>query len=157
MLKKESSVNNRSMRTQAKVHIVFWPSIVVVNTLGDNIYPLKEVFSSTFCTALSFHVYFCAESIVLYSFYAALLRYLCLLHTNKVNQFGKNKLIGIFYWIFYLHTFLWSLFTILTRFNFDYLPLINGCYGYYDRVFLMEDSLMHVAQRHFCGLQSSEG
>ena len=157
MLKKENSINNRSMTTQAKLHMIFWPSIVLVNTLSDNIYPLSEVFSSTFCAALSFHVYFCAESIVLYSFYAALLRYLCLLHTNKVNRFGKNKLIGIIYWMFYLHTLLWALFTILTRFNFDYLPLINGCYGNYDRVFLMEDSLMHVAQRHFCGLQSSKG
>jgi hypothetical protein len=157
MLKQENSVNNRLMTTQSKLHMVLWPTIVVANTLSDNIYPLSEVLTSTFCTALSFHMYFCAISMVLYSFYAALLRYLCCLHTEKVDTFGKTKLFGIIYWAFYLHTFLWTLFTLLTSFNLDHIPLINNCYGDHDRIFLMEGSLREVAKRHFCGLQTTEG
>lgn len=157
MLKQENSVNNRLMTAQSKLHMLFWPTIVVANTLSDNIYPLSEVLTSTFCTGLSFHLYFCGISMVLYSFYAALLRYLCCLHTKRVDKFGKDKLIGLIYWVFYLHTFVWTLFTLLTSFNLDHIPLIYNCYGDHDRIWLMESSLKEVAQRHFCGLQPTEG
>ena len=157
MLKQETSVNNSLMVTQAKLHILFWPAIVLTNTMIDNIYPLSKVFTPTFCMVFSFYMYFCAFSFILYSFYAALLRYLCCLHTEKVDKFGKNKLIALIYWIFYFHTFCWTMYNILTSFNLDHTPLINQCYGQADRVWLMEESLLHIAQRHFCGLTSSEG
>ena len=48
MLKKENSVNNPLMVTQARIHIIFWPTIVIVNTLADNIYPLSAVLTSSF-------------------------------------------------------------------------------------------------------------
>ena len=157
MLKQENSVNNRLMTTQAKLHMLFWPTIVMANTLSDNIYPLSEVLTSNFCSILCFHMYFCAKSMILYSFYAALLRYLCCLHTEKVDKFGKDKLIRRIYWIFYLHTLVWTLFTIFTSFNLDHIPLITNCYGEHDQQFLMEDNMIHTVQRHLCALQSTEG
>ena len=36
MLKQEKSVNNRLMTTQSKLHIVFWPTIVVGTMLGSS-------------------------------------------------------------------------------------------------------------------------
>ena len=101
--------------------------------------------------------YFCVLSMILYSFYAALLRYLCTVRTERVDQFGKDRLIRIIYCIFYLHTSVWALYTILTSFNTDHLPLINSCYGYADRVFMMEHSTLEMLQRHFCAHDMDEG
>ena len=157
MLKQEKSVNNQLMVTQARIHIIFWPSIVIINTLSDNIYPLMTLTTPTFCTFLSFFFYFCVFSMILYTFYAALLRYLCTVRTERVNRFGKDRLTRLIYWIFYLHTSAWSLYTILTSFNSDHIPLIYSCYGYADRVFMMENTPLKMMQRHFCGHGTDEG
>ena len=53
LLKQENSVNNRMMVSQAKLHIGFWPFIVVINTLSDNIYPLSNILTSHFCSMVS--------------------------------------------------------------------------------------------------------
>ena len=157
MLKKENSVNNPLMVTQARIHIIFWPTIVIVNTLADNIYPLSAVLTSSFCTVLSLYFYFCTFSMILYSFYAAFLRYVCCCYAEKVNNFGKGKLISLVYWIFYLHTFTWALYTIVTQYNLDHVPLLNSCFGYQDRIFLMESSPLNMARRHLCLLESING
>ena len=158
MLKHERSVNNRLMVTQAKIHIIFWPSIVIVNGLMENIYPLSSYTTPLFCTIISFLIYFFMISIILYSFYAAILRYLFCLHTKKVEKFGKTKLVTITYWIFYLHTIMWALCTILTRFNLDHIPLINNCYGWADQIYLLElDDAANMAKRHVCALSLDHG
>jgi hypothetical protein len=158
MLKRERSVNNSLMVTQAKIHIIFWPFIVIVNVLIENIYPLSAYTTTLFCTILSFILYLFMLSIILYSFYAAILRYLFCLHTERVEKFGKTKLITLTYWIFYLHTITWTLSIILTRFNLDHVPLINSCYGWQDQVYLLElDDGANMAKRHFCALSSGNG
>ena len=157
MLKHEKSVNNRLMVTQARIHIMFWPSIVIMITLADNIYPLMSLTTPAGCTILSFFFYLCLFSMILYTFYAALLRYLCTVRTDKVNKFGKDRIIRLIYWTFYLHTTTWALYTILTSFNSDHVPLINSCYGHSDEVFLMEYSSLKMIQRHFCGHGMGEG
>ena len=157
MLKQENSVNNKLMATQARIHIIFWPIFVISITLADNIYPLSAFTTPIYCTVFRVFFYFCLLSMILYSFYAALLRYICCLHTKRVNTFGKNRLVTIMYWTFYLHTLAWALYTILTSFNLDHFPLINSCYGYEVRVFLMEYSALDMAKRHFCTHQTVEG
>ena len=157
MLKHEKSVNNRLMVTQARIHIMFWPSIVIIITLADNIYPLMSLTTPAGCTILSFFFYFCLFSMILYTFYAALIRYLCTVRTDKVNKFGKDSVIRLIYWTFYLHTTAWAVYTIFTSFNSDHIPLINSCYGHSDEVFLMEYSSLKMIQRHFCGHGMDEG
>ena len=159
MLKQEKSVNNTMMATQAKIHIIFWPLWVLAITFTENVQvsyisPLTTLIS---CSVLRFGLYFCMFSFMLYSFYAALLRYLCCVHTEKINKFGKDKLITVIYWIFYLHTLVWTLYTVFTSFNLDHLPLINACYGYYHNIFLMESTPLNMARRHFCALGTGQG
>ena len=157
MLKQEKSVNNAMMVTQAKIHILYWPLGCVAIILTENIYPLAVITTPIFCSVFRFFLYFCMFSFILYSFYAALLRYLCCLHTNKVNEFGKDKLITIIYWVFYLHTFVWTLYTIFTSFSLDHLPFINNCYGDHHNIFLMESTPLNMARRHFCALDTGKG
>ena len=158
MLKEENSVNNKLMVTQAKMHMVFWPTLVVATMLTDNIYPLTAYIPPEFCTILSFFWEYCGMCIILYSFYAALLRYIFCLHTQRALKFGKEKLIQIIYWTFYSHAFLWALYTKFIRFNLETIPLLNRCYGWMDRVYLMElHSSTNMVKRHFCAFDSENG
>ena len=157
MLNQEKSINNKMMVTQAKIHILFWPLWVAAVTFTDTIYPIADLTSPILCFVLQFYIHFCGFSIILYSFYAALLRYLYCLHTTYVNMFGKSKLINIIYWIFYIHTLMWTLYTIFTDFNLDHIPVINKCYGHFDEVFLMESTPLDMVRRHFCALEATQG
>ena len=156
MLKQENSVNNKLMVTQAKLHIVFWPTMMIMIELTDNIYPLAAYTTPHFCTVMSLFVSFCSLCIILYSFYAALLRYLFCTYSEWVQKFGKEKLIRIVYWAFYIHGFTWAIGTKLLRLNLEAAPMINSCYGWADRVYLLElDDSANMMKRQFCGFDSS--
>ena len=158
MLRQESSVNNMLMVTQAKLHIIFWPTIMAMIEITDNVYPLATYTPPHFCTILSFVTNFCTLCIILYSFYAALLRYLFCTYSIWVEKFGKERLIRIVYWVFYVHAFLWALGNKLLHFSLEVAPMINSCYGWSDRVYMLElhDSA-NMVKRHFCGFDSVDG
>ena len=155
MLKQENSVNNKLMVTQAKLHIVFWPTIMIMIELTDNIYPLAAYTSPYFCTVMCLFITFCSFCIILYSFYAALLRYVFCTYSEWVKKFGKEKLIRIVYWVFYIHCFAWAIGAKLLRISLEAAPMINSCYGWADRVYLLElDDGANMMKRHFCGFDS---
>ena len=156
MLRQENSVNNQMMVTQAKLHMIFWPMSVIGGMLTDNIYPLTAYIPIQLCHIWSFLVEFGSLSIILYSFYAALLRYIMLMHTKRAEAFGKERLISMIYWIYYSHAFLWALFIKFIRFNMETLPMVNKCYGWMDRIYLVElhDST-NMMKRHFCAFDGS--
>ena len=156
MLKQEKSVNNKMMVTQAKLHMIFWPMNVIGTLLTDNIYPLTAYFPVQICHIWSFLAEFGSLCIILYSFYAALLRYIMLMHTKRAETFGKERLISIIYWIYYSHAFFWALYSKFIRFNMETLPILNKCYGWMDRIYLLElhDS-SNMMKRHFCAFEDS--
>ena len=162
MLRLERSVNNRMMVTQAKIHMTYWPFLVVLSGFTENVYPLANLVFPGFCTFVSLLVYFGYLSMILYSLYSALLRYVCLVHTEKVDRLGKQKVINIVYWIFYLHTSVWTIYTFITSPNPALHPLVNQCYGWSDRVFLAESKYLTVSRsemvkRLLCLLESGDG
>ena len=157
MCKYEANVNTPMMETQAKIHMGFWPLFILLETLVDNVHPVAELTHPLFCHASRILLYICLYSFILYSFYAALLRYLFCIHTEKVNKYGREKVIRVFHGLFYLHALIWAILTIFTSGQLDHFPLINGCLGYTPSVFLVEDSMFSMIKRHFCGLDSAEG
>ena len=157
MLKTETSVNNLMMVTQAKIHIIFWPIWTLAVMSTESIYPLRSLITPFGCHFLKFYVYFSLFSFIFYSFYASLLRYLFCIHTARVTQFGKEKLVKLLYWMFYIHTFLWTIYTHATTLDMDHLPLINSCFGIQHEVFLVEKSGLNMLKRHFCLLATGTG
>ena len=138
--------------------MIYWPVLVLMNALITNIYPLSTFTTPYLCTVLSFFVKFCALSVTLYTFYACLLRYLLCIHTEKVERFGKDKMIGLVYWIFYVHIFISVVCTMLTSFSLDPSTLINKCYGWMDRLYLLElHETANMWKRHFCAMNSRDG
>ena len=59
--------------------------------------------------------------------------------------------------MFYIHTFLWTIYTHAATFDMDHLPLINSCFGIQHEVFLLEKSGVNMLKRHFCLLATVTG
>ena len=157
MLKSENSINTRMMASQAKLHMIFWPSAIFLHALVDNIYPLSALTSHHFCNIMNIYCRFAMISMIIYSFYAAILRYLYLVQEEFVAKFGKAKIISVVFWIYYLHTLLWSLrMVVFTGRSASTFPMVASCYGWKDRVFLLEESSSDVLFRQL-GVLVTEG
>ena len=160
MLKSENGINTRMMEAQAKLHMIYWPSAIFLHTLVDNIYPLSALTSHHFCTIMNMYMRFGMLSMILYSFYAAILRYLYLVQEEIVAKFGKTKVISVLFWVYYLHTFLWSLWTlyIIVTGHFALTGrFFSRCYGSMDRVFLLEVSYPDVRLRQHGAVVTGSG
>ena len=160
MLKRDNGINTRMMAAQAKLHMLFWPTAIFLHALVDNIYPLAALTSHHFCTIMNMYMRFGMISMILHSFYAALLRYLYLVQEEMVAKFGKTKIISVLFWIYYLHTFLWSLWTLYTIVTGHFAltgRFFSRCYGSMDRVFLLEVSYPDVRLRHHGAVVTGSG
>ena len=158
MLKSENGINTRMMAAQAKLHMIFWPSAIFVYALVDNIYPLSALTSHHFCTILNMYFRFAMISMIIHSLYAAILRYLYLVQEEFVAKFGKTKIISVVFWVYYLHTLLWSLrMVVFTGRSASTFPMVSSCYGWKDRVFLLEESSSDVLFRQLGVLVTEEG
>ena len=158
MLKGENSLNSRMMVSQAKLHMIFWPSGIFLHALVHNIYPLSALTSHHFCTIMNMYFGFAMISMIIYSLYAAILRYLYLVQEEFVAKFGKAKIISVVFWVYYLHTFLWSLhMAVFTGHSSSTYPMVSSCYGWKDRVFLLEESSSDVLFRKLGVLVTERG
>ena len=157
MLKSENTINSRMMVTQAKLHMIFWPSCIILFALTDIIYPLSALLSPHFCTLINMYICFGVISIILYSLYAALLRYMYLVQDEMVKEFGKTQTIRLMYWMFYIHTFFWSLYCVLATASGGGYHWVSSCYGWKDQIFLHEETKMDVVLSRIRVLDSKNG
>ena len=157
MLKSENAINSRMMVTQAKLHMIFWPSCIILYAMTDIIYPLSAVVSPHFCTIINMYMCFGMISIILYSLYAALLRYLYLVQDEMVKEFGKTQTICLMYWMFYIHTFIWSVYCGLVVSSGGGYHWVSSCHGWKDQVFLLEETKMDAVLRQIRVLDSRNG
>ena len=157
MLRLEHTINTRMMVTQAKLHMVFWPSSLILYALTDNIYPLSALTSPVFCTYMYAYLAFGFTAMILFSFYAALVRYLCLVQGEILEKFGKTKIISLIYWMYYAQTFIWTLYCVFTDPTGGRFPWVSSCYGWKDRVFLLEPSTYDALLRQAGLLETHNG
>ena len=157
MLRLEHTINTRMMVTQAKLHIIFWPSSLVLYALTDNIYPLSALTSPVFCTFMYAYLAFGFTAMILFSFYAALVRYLCLVQGEILEKFGKTKIMSLIYWVFYIHSLIWTLYCVFTDPTGGRFPWVSSCYGWKDRVFLLEPSFYDALLRQAGLLETHNG
>lgn len=161
MIKYEKCVNNMMMRSQARMHILFWPFWTISIQLINNVYPMSAITSPLLCQIIRFFFYFGVFSFFMYSYYAAFLRYLICNYTDKTEIFGKERLILYIHNLFYIHVILCTFNTIvynLDLFNLDLIPLMNSCSGHYTDQFLMESSsLSNMIERQFSASGNDEG
>ena len=128
---------------QTAVH----PILGFFDLINSLIYPAGDVFGSWFCT-LGWFLHGYGVRLALYnSFITAMLRYLFVVHEEKVAAYGKEKVKKTFWYI----SILLPLFHILLKIA-DGSPtfsFINKCYGYDTKVFLSESTTLNVLKNKF--------
>ena len=96
------------------------------------------------------------NTIVFYSFIGAVMRYFFIVHTEKVNSYGKEKVKMIFLVLSILIPLTLRIWRVTDAAHLDALSYINRCYGRHHDSFLVETSTLNVLKKSFCQVANYE-
>ena len=149
LIKNEKSISTQVVKVYIIALIVMCPSWLIFSTIIDFIHPVDEVIGLWFCTLGKFIIYFCFIIVAFNSFIVAFMRYLFIVHEEKVKQYGKEKVKKLFLILSLLFPLLLNIWRTIDAPAKDPMSIINKCYGNHHVVFLMESS-SSLAGEGFC-------
>ena len=153
LMKKENGIIKNITQLFVCAQMTFWPFWIFFAASTDFFHPLKEVIGEWYCYSGSFFFYFLGHIITLHSFMSASIRYFFILHREKVDKFGKERVKQLFFILSILIPFLIGIWEVLDGSDLDAMSFINKCHGKHHKVFLIDTSTLNIAKRNFCAFE----
>ena len=132
--------------TNLTLHILAISTSCITNI----VHTFPSIAVNYICPIIWFLIYQCINLITFYSFICALMRYFFIVHTEKVNSYGKEKVKTIFFVLSILIPLILTIWKASDSGHLDALSYINRCYGRHHDSFLVETSRMNVLKKSFC-------
>ena len=151
-LKKDNSILNHVTTFLVLTQMVGHPIYLLFTTTNDFLYPANEAIGKWFCTLGWMVSSYFGYVVLSYSFIVALMRYFFILNSEKAQAYGKEKAkrnFLIMAVVVPLLAVIWESTESLHITSFT-----NKCYGYDQRVFLIESSTVDVFKHKFWELKS---
>ena len=156
LMKKENGLVSDVTKLFTITQMIFWPFWLILTTGTDFIHPLTDVVGKWYCTFTWFFFYLGWIIISFHSFIVSLLRYCFIVHSKKVEAFGKEKVQNIFFIISFLIPLLVVIWAAIEGTELNAMSFINKCYGNHHKVFLIDTSTLNVVKRNFCQFEVLE-
>ena len=150
MVDKENGLVKDVTKTYTVAMIAVGPLFVLFSTSTDFIHPLNEVVGQWYCDFGWFFLYLSFFIISFHSFIVAIMRYLFIVHEEKMEAYGKQKMMKIFYVLSFLLPLFMMMWSVTDKSDVDALSIFNKCYGSHHKVFLFDTSTLKTAKRNFC-------
>ena len=136
------------------VQMIFWPFFLLITTSTDFIHPLKNVVGEWFCDFGSLLIHLTTDMIAFHSLVVAIMRYYFVVHQDKVDSHGKQKVKRIFFWLSFIVPLVIVIIEKIENNELDMFSFVNKCYGRHHKTFLVETSTLDVFKRNFCEFES---
>ena len=153
-LKQENSVIKHIAQIFTISQMIFWPLTIFLISVTNFIYPLNELIGSWFCTIVVPINTFLSLVIFSHSFLSSLMRYLLIVHSEKVEAWGKEKVKKLFVFLAVLLPLLITFWKEVDGSELHPISYVNKCYGKHERVFLVETSTLNVLKKSFCAMET---
>ena len=150
---KENGILKDVTRLFTCANSLLWPFLTFFSGITDFIHPMNKVAGQWFCDVCEFIFYFLGNIMTFHSLVAALMRYVFIVHREKVSRFGKEKAKRLFFYLSFSLPMLVSLWELVNGTELDSMSFINKCNGKHHKTFLLESSTTNVARRNFCGFE----
>ena len=140
MLKRGDNLVSFILKVYVIVQMISFPLDCIFRHATDFIYPLSEVFGSWFCVFFYFLKWSCTIFISFHTTVIAIMRYIFVVHDERVASFGKQRAQHFFYWLLGIVPIvltIWLYFGAADR-EYDGNIAINKCNGVYDKIFLLK-------------------
>ena len=156
MLKKEDSILKSITKTFVYAQMMLWSICILLINLTNFVHTLPSMVTNFVCPLIRFLMYLCVNLVTFHSFVSATMRYFFIVHTEKVNSYGKEKVKTIFHVLSILIPLTITIWKAMDGVELDAMSFINKCYGTHHKVFLIETSTLNVFKRNFCEMENYE-
>ena len=152
--KKDTGILTDVIKLQAYIIIASMPIRLIFVTLTDLIHPLNEVLGQWICSSYWVIIKTSIQIIANHSLIIALIRYVFIVHNDKVIEHGKEKLKNLF-WYLSIGIPIFNLLWIATDLiRIDTNIAINRCNGVDHERFLIQSwSSLGLIKKNFDNLQ----
>ena len=140
MLKRGDNLVSFILKAYVIVQMIHFPLDCIFRHATDFIYPLSEVFGSWFCVLFYFLKWPCIIFISFHTTVIAIMRYIFVVHDERVANFGKQRAQHLFYWLLGIVPIVLTVWLYLGANDreFDGMPALNKCNGSHHKIFLLK-------------------
>lgn len=149
-LKKDDSILKRITQVFVFTNLTMLILAISTSCITNIIHTFPKIVVDYICPIIWFLLYQSINLIIFYSFICALMRYFFIVHTERVNAYGKEKVKTIFLMLSILIPLILTLWIASDSGHLDALSYINRCYGRHHDSFLVETSRINVLKKSFC-------
>ena len=147
LMKREKGILSEVTILFMITQMVFHPILIFFELTVNLIHPVDEVMGPWVCYVAWLFYSFSTSIVLNYSFIAAIMRYIFVVHEDRVVQQGKEKVKRYFLYISVAVVIIVIIMRIID--GTSSLSFINKCYGRDHEVFLIETSSLAVLKRKF--------
>ena len=142
LVRKEDSILKRMTKTFVCANLTLWSAVIILINMMNFVHSLPPNFTDYICPVFQFTIYFSVNLVTFHSFVSASMRYLFIVHTDKVNEYGKERVKTIFHALSIVIPLIVTLWKVFDGSEVDSMSFINKCYGHHHRVFLIENKVV---------------
>ena len=153
LMSKEKGILKKVTQLFVCANSALWYFLTFFSGITDFIHPMNQVAGQWFCDICELVFYFLGNIMTFHSLVAAMMRYVFIVHRERVNEFGREKAKQLFFYLSFLLPLLVSFWEFVSGTELDPMSFINKCNGKHHQVFLLEFSTTNVARRNLCGLE----
>ena len=147
MTREETGILSEITLMFISIQMIFHPILIFFELSVNLIHPINEIIGPWICT-VGWLFYNVSTKIVLnYSFFAAIMRYVFVVHDDRVGRYGKDKVKRHFLYLYLTITIAQIVMKAVD--GTSRLSFINKCYGRDHEIFLIETSSLSVLKRKF--------
>ena len=147
MIKKDRGILRSITLLFIVIQMVLWPLGILFDLIVNLVHPVTEVIGKWFCSGGWLLSNLGPFYVFNYSFCVAVMRYVFLVHEEWVWKYGKEKVKWRFLCTIIAMSSIQTLIKAVS--GTSRASVINKCYGYHHKVFLVETSTLRVLQRKF--------
>ena len=147
MTREETGILSEITLMFISIQMIFHPILIFFELSVNLVHPINEIIGPWICT-VGWLFYNISTKIVLnYSFFAAIMRYVFVVHDDRVGRYGKEKVKRHFLYLYLTITIAQIVMKAVD--GTSRLSFINKCYGRDHEIFLIETSSLSVLKRKF--------
>ena len=129
--------------------IIICPINLIFSTIGTFLHPLNEIIGDWYCHSASFITDFYGHLILSHSMFCAMMRYVFILHYEKVQIYGVDKVKRYFLILYIVYTLIGLIWVRLEGPELSIIHNVNRCFGKDHKIFLLETSTLNVLKHRF--------
>ena len=155
-LELQDGLVNDILKMFLRVQMVYWPVTVLFSTTTDFFYPLRDMVGVWYCS-FGFLWIVCGMTLILFhSFIVGLMRYVFVVHNERVVGYGKERAKKLFFLASILIPVFVTLWGYLNGRDTSAISSLNKCNGVHHQAFLIENSIDSTMKRNFCVFEKYE-